>query len=58
LAIGGVKEKVLAAKRSNIQYIIFPKANYYDWEELEVTNYHFAFALYRPKLIFFNNRDT
>ena len=35
LPIGGVKEKVLAAKRSNVKFIIFPKANLFDWEDLD-----------------------
>jgi len=35
LPIGGLKEKVLAARRSNVKYIIFPKANLYDWEDLD-----------------------
>ena len=34
LPIGGVKEKALAAKRSNIRHIIFPEGNKRDWEEL------------------------
>eukprot|EP00191_Tetraselmis_sp_GSL018_P003625 CAMPEP_0177620688 /NCGR_PEP_ID=MMETSP0419_2-20121207/27087_1 /TAXON_ID=582737 /ORGANISM="Tetraselmis sp., Strain GSL018" /LENGTH=860 /DNA_ID=CAMNT_0019120359 /DNA_START=394 /DNA_END=2976 /DNA_ORIENTATION=+ len=34
LPIGGVKEKVLAARRSHIQNIIFPDANKKDWDEL------------------------
>jgi len=29
-----VKEKALAAKRSNIKHIIFPEGNRRDWEEL------------------------
>lgn len=35
LAIGGLKEKVLAAKRAGVKHVMFPKANKYDWEELE-----------------------
>jgi Lon-like ATP-dependent protease len=34
LPIGGVKEKALAAKRSEIKHIIFPIGNKRDWEEL------------------------
>ena len=34
LPIGGVKEKALAAKRSEIKNIIFPIGNKRDWEEL------------------------
>jgi ATP-dependent Lon protease len=35
LPIGGVKEKTLAAKRSQVTTIIFPAANRRDWEELD-----------------------
>eukprot|EP01027_Heterolobosea_sp_BB2_P018802 GEZU01026428.1.p1 GENE.GEZU01026428.1~~GEZU01026428.1.p1 ORF type:complete len:924 (-),score=298.93 GEZU01026428.1:468-3239(-) len=35
LDIGGVKEKSIAAKRSGIKVIIFPKGNKKDWIELE-----------------------
>lgn len=34
LKIGGVKEKVIAAKRSGIRRIIMPVSNRVDWEEL------------------------
>ncbi|KAI0989918.1 hypothetical protein GJ496_007916 [Pomphorhynchus laevis] len=34
LAVGGIKEKVIAAKRSNITTIILPKANRKDYDEL------------------------
>ncbi|KAJ1535593.1 ATP-dependent Lon protease pim1, partial [Nowakowskiella sp. JEL0078] len=34
LKIGGVKEKTIAAKRSGVSLIIFPKANQADWDEL------------------------
>lgn len=35
LPIGGVKEKTLAAKRSQVTTIIFPAGNRRDWEELD-----------------------
>lgn len=35
LKIGGVKEKTIAAKRSGVTKIIFPKSNQSDWEDLE-----------------------
>lgn len=35
LRIGGVKEKIIAAKRSGARRIIFPKANEGDYEDLE-----------------------
>ncbi|TPX31721.1 hypothetical protein SmJEL517_g04996 [Synchytrium microbalum] len=34
LKIGGVKEKTIAAKRSGVTTIIFPKTNQSDWDEL------------------------
>ena len=34
LKIGGVKEKAIAAKRSGVKTIIFPRANKSDWDEL------------------------
>eukprot|EP00965_Chrysotila_dentata_P253569 6211311-Pleurochrysis_carterae.AAC.2 len=34
LAIGGVREKLIAARRSGVQHIIFPKANERDYTEL------------------------
>lgn len=34
LPIGGVKEKALAAKRSEIKHVIFPEGNKRDWEDL------------------------
>ncbi|KAI8145701.1 ATP-dependent protease La [Fennellomyces sp. T-0311] len=34
LKIGGLKEKTIAAKRSRINTILFPKDNLSDWEEL------------------------
>jgi len=34
LAIGGVKEKTIAARRAGVRHVIFPKANERDYEEL------------------------
>ena len=34
LAIGGVKEKAIAAKRAGVKHVIFPKANERDYLEL------------------------
>jgi len=34
LPIGGVKEKAIAARRSGVKTLIFPKANQHDFEEL------------------------
>ena len=34
LPIGGVKEKTIAARRSGVKTLIFPKANEHDFEEL------------------------
>ncbi|KAJ1905918.1 ATP-dependent Lon protease pim1 [Coemansia sp. IMI 209127] len=34
LKIGGLKEKTIAARRSGVKRILFPKANMADWEEL------------------------
>jgi ATP-dependent Lon protease len=34
LKIGGLKEKVLAAKREGIENVIIPEGNRGDWEEL------------------------
>jgi ATP-dependent Lon protease len=34
LKIGGVKEKVIAARRSDVEQLILPNANRKDWEEL------------------------
>jgi len=35
LEIGGVKEKTIAAKRSGVKDILFPKGNEKNWNELE-----------------------
>lgn len=34
LAIGGVKEKIIAARRSGLKTLIFPKDNIRDYDEL------------------------
>jgi ATP-dependent Lon protease len=34
LPIGGVKEKLIAAKRSGVKVLIFPKENQRDYDEL------------------------
>jgi ATP-dependent Lon protease len=34
LPIGGLKEKIVAAKREGVRTVIIPKANQHDWEEL------------------------
>ena len=34
LPIGGVQEKVLAARRAGIHWVILPRANEKDWREL------------------------
>ena len=34
LPIGGVKEKTLAARRSGVNTLLFPKGNQKDWDEL------------------------
>jgi ATP-dependent Lon protease len=51
LAIGGIREKVIAAKRQSIHELIVPEANRGDVEELpdyirEGVTFHFA-SLYR-----------
>ncbi|KAI8980933.1 Lon protease C-terminal proteolytic domain-containing protein [Pilobolus umbonatus] len=35
LQIGGLKEKVIAAKRSKVKTVLFPKDNQADWDDLE-----------------------
>ena len=35
LAIGGVKEKVIAAKRSRVSHVLLPDDNRRDWQELD-----------------------
>lgn len=37
LAVGGIKEKVLAAKRAGIEHVLLPKRNLKDFEEIEVS---------------------
>ena len=34
LPIGGLKEKLLAAKRSDVTTVLFPEGNRKDWDEL------------------------
>ncbi|KAJ3042937.1 ATP-dependent Lon protease pim1 [Rhizophlyctis rosea] len=34
LKVGGIKEKVIAAKRSGVDLVVLPKANEAEWEEL------------------------
>jgi len=34
LGVGGVREKLIAARRSGLKVLIFPKDNYRDYEEL------------------------
>ena len=45
LPIGGVKEKVLAARRSHIRHVIFPEGNRRDWEEMSGASSHYISAL-------------
>ena len=47
LPVGGIKEKTMAARRSGIRCLIFPKGNKRDWDELpthlkEGIEVHFA----------------
>lgn len=60
LAIGGLKEKLIAARRSNLKQLIFPKENLRDFEELPeylkkglkvnfVDHYDEVFAIAFPK---------
>ena len=60
LAIGGLKEKLIAARRSKMKTLIFPKANLRDYEELPeylkkglkvhfVDHYDEVFAIAWPK---------
>ena len=35
LPIGGIKEKALAARRSDIKTLLFPQGNKKDWDELK-----------------------
>ena len=39
LPIGGVKEKTLAARRSGVNTLLFPKGNQKDWDELAGKTY-------------------
>lgn len=47
LPVGGIKEKIIAAKRSGVQHVILPDGNRKDWDELpshvsEKISPHFA----------------
>ena len=35
LPIGGIKEKALAARRSDVKTLLFPQGNKKDWDELK-----------------------
>lgn len=37
LPIGGIKEKALAARRSDVKTLLFPQGNKKDWDELKGT---------------------
>jgi ATP-dependent Lon protease len=37
LAVGGIKEKSIAAKRSGAKTLLFPAVNKKDWEELDAS---------------------
>ncbi|KAF2288326.1 hypothetical protein GH714_006027 [Hevea brasiliensis] len=55
LPIGGVKEKTIAARRSEVKTIIFPSANRRDFDELapnvkEGLDVHFVVTIARPTL--------
>ncbi len=63
LAVGGIREKVIAARRSNVMELILPSANKKDFEELpdylrEGINVHFA-RTYRDvfHFVFDDHRD-
>jgi ATP-dependent Lon protease len=63
LAVGGIREKVIAARRSNIMELILPTANKKDFEELpdylrDGINVHFA-RTYRDvfHFVFEDHRD-
>lgn len=62
LAVGGIKEKVIAARRSHLKTLIFPKENRRDFDELPpgmkegikahfVGEYKEIFALVFPKVV-------
>ena len=34
LPVGGIKEKMVAARRSGVAVVILPEGNRHDWEEL------------------------
>jgi ATP-dependent Lon protease len=35
LPVGGIKEKVIAARRAGVMTLVFPEGNRKDWDELE-----------------------
>lgn len=35
LPVGGIKEKTIAARRSEVKHIVFPEGNKKDYEELD-----------------------
>ena len=35
LPVGGIKEKTIAARRSDVKHIVFPEGNKKDFEELD-----------------------
>jgi len=37
LAVGGIREKILAAKRNGVKQVILPKANEGNWKELPMS---------------------
>lgn len=34
MSVGGIKEKTMAARRSGVKCLVFPKNNKRDWDEL------------------------
>ncbi|MCV2401436.1 endopeptidase La [Marinomonas sp. C2222] len=63
LAVGGIREKIIAAKRSKIQEIILPEPNRGDYEELpdsvkEGVTVHFAERYSEVEKIVFNSENS